>query len=421
MPMGSHGRSQEESEESKRSSASVDARHKSPSKDVVEMEPLTVDVVPPMMVEYAYSDPMLAQFNPATVELMLNQIEADRANIGSVPLLQYDSERVPLNGELTELKLGDLIAVGSFSTVFYVAGRPDLVIKYELFCGAVGHIHPLLRDYWYQAQLIDLGITPTVHFVSPPVRPTFPLTAKLGLSSSLEALTVCFEKPTSAVRYMVMDRVGDSLYSLMDASPRGQVPFKQAIAICAETIRNLEQIHKRGIVHGDIHPGNIVAMNPEGTRYGLLDFGTSFFAADNDGKLEHIRQPLSRVTYLMSPYALMGSRVSFRDDVFRAVYSAAVVMNGQPYLDYVQSLEAAPDALMDFKTYQFLFELPTRRSVIRGPFSDARETAWTMGLLQQLLDLTRFVGEVDNLPRYDMILGVLDKLLRGYPAARSRK
>lgn len=86
-----------------------------------------------------------------------------------------------------------------------------------------------------------------------------------------------------------------------------------------QVLRALRELHARGIVHGDVHVGNIM-LTDAGAR--LIDFGRSAPFVKLDGSGDHIEYfdvPVDSfwsVAYL-SPFELEGSPKSRRDDVYR--------------------------------------------------------------------------------------------------------
>jgi eukaryotic-like serine/threonine-protein kinase len=70
--------------------------------------------------------------------------------------------------------------------------------------------------------------------------------------------------------FVVMELVeGESLAQRL---ARGPLPWRQAVAICAEVAAALATAHARGLVHRDVTPGNIMLT---GTGAKVVDFGIS--------------------------------------------------------------------------------------------------------------------------------------------------
>src|SRR5262245_14985708 len=68
--------------------------------------------------------------------------------------------------------------------------------------------------------------------------------------------------------YVVMEMLdGDSLSARLR---RGPLPWREAVAICAEVADALASAHEQGVVHRDISPDNVM-LTSSGVR--LFDFG----------------------------------------------------------------------------------------------------------------------------------------------------
>lgn len=70
--------------------------------------------------------------------------------------------------------------------------------------------------------------------------------------------------------YLVMELLDGDLLS--QALRRGRLPWREAVAICAELAAALAAAHDRGIVHRDVSPANVMLTNA-GVK--VLDFGIS--------------------------------------------------------------------------------------------------------------------------------------------------
>ncbi|WP_088961450.1 serine/threonine-protein kinase [Micromonospora purpureochromogenes] len=83
------------------------------------------------------------------------------------------------------------------------------------------------------------------------------------------------------VPYVVMEVVeGRSLAQLLTAGP---LPWRVAVLVCAQVAAALAAAHRRGIVHRDIKPGNVMVA---GVGVKLVDFGISATSGDPDGLSE---------------------------------------------------------------------------------------------------------------------------------------
>ena len=114
----------------------------------------------------------------------------------------------------------------------------------------------------------------------------------------------------------------------------------------------------------------------------------------------------------LSHWNIEGYRFSHRDDVFKAVLAAAMLMNGKAYQRYCQSLESDPEAMLSFKRDSFLFTAPGLPDRIEA-LSNA--TMWDKAAIRHtfnsILALARTPATVSDLPQYDLISIQLRSLL----------
>ncbi|WP_407566996.1 protein kinase domain-containing protein [Polymorphospora sp. A560] len=111
------------------------------------------------------------------------------------------------------------------------------------------------------------------------------------------------------VPYVVMELVdGQSLEARLGRY--GALPWRHAVAVCAEVASALAAAHARGVVHRDVTPGNVM-LTATGAK--VVDFGISALAGesdtDPDGKL------LGTPAYL-APERLDAGQVSTATDVY---------------------------------------------------------------------------------------------------------
>ena len=334
-------------------------------------------------------------------------LAVDMMNNQSAPRLRYDAEWAPLltnSDALVPVRVGSMIARTSQSTVFGVRGNPSLVIKYQHNCRGdlfTEETHPLIRDFWFLRRLLGLDISPAVYFLSPPAKLAFPMTAKINFGMDHAARSQCMNSPLSSVRYMIMDKVGPSMFTRIKRAVELATPISlvQAITVTSKALRALQRMHRYGVVHGDVHPGNIVHLAEDSSEIRFIDFGFSFLASDQAGHPEQIREPLSSVKWFDSPYELRGSRSSYRDDVFRAVVVAALMVNGPAYTEHLKALQLNGAAMLKFKNEDFLFKIPNGPDVLES--SPNKDTI--RHHLMRLLSIVRSLHAVDDLPPYAAI------------------
>jgi len=201
------------------------------------------------------------------------------------------TENVPVYGDLT---LRELIGQGEASTVYTVTERDDLVIKYQSDCpkSLNAQFHPLILDYFFLKKIEDLDITPRVDFISPLSFLPSERGRKCAFGMNEGQFDRCIEHATGTVRYMVMEKTGPTIASIMRRYEGQEVPFRGVLRLGISLMKNLKKLHQDGgIVHGDIHIGNVVLRNrspitggvarsdispPDNHSVLLIDFGRSF-------------------------------------------------------------------------------------------------------------------------------------------------
>jgi eukaryotic-like serine/threonine-protein kinase len=111
----------------------------------------------------------------------------------------------------------------------------------------------------------------------------------------------------SSTPYLVMEFVeGQPLERLLD---RGSIPFPRACAWVADVAVALGVAHRKGIIHGDVKPANIL-ISDEG-RVKLTDFGMARVAS-RDGK----DTPLLGTPAYWCPEQILGKPQDARSDIF---------------------------------------------------------------------------------------------------------
>jgi TolB-like protein/Tfp pilus assembly protein PilF/predicted Ser/Thr protein kinase len=125
---------------------------------------------------------------------------------------------------------------------------------------------------------------------------------------------------------------------------QGPIPAEEALPLALQIVSAMEAAHKRGILHRDLKPGNIL-VNESGAK--LLDFGLAKLNGDGD---ETQTIGVSGTPTYMSPEQAEGKALDARSDIFsfgsvlyellsgrRAFESLAAVLRDEP-----RALEAVP-------------------------------------------------------------------------------
>jgi serine/threonine protein kinase len=205
------------------------------------------------------------------------------------------------------------------------------------------------------------------------------------------------------VRYMVMDRAPMSLYQALNQS--GPLSLRLAVTVMIDLIAKLQRMHSLGIVHGDLHSGNVVVMHKGGWDVGFIDFGMSFFM--DEIRLERVRNPFDIVHCFLSPWELRGFMPSMRDDVFNALFLGAVMMHGAALLYRCEALEENPVELLYLKAHEFFFTLPG----LPLDFESVEKGLEIVDRLDRALSVARNVPTTQTKPDYEEILTNLTEIL----------
>jgi serine/threonine protein kinase len=117
----------------------------------------------------------------------------------------------------------------------------------------------------------------------------------------------------SQTPYLVMEFIqGQPLEKLLE---KGSIPFSKACAWAAEVATALAVAHRKGVIHGDVKPANILIT--QGDRVKLTDFGMARLAS-RDSK----DTPLLGSPAYWCPEQIVGKPQDARSDIF----SLGVVM-----------------------------------------------------------------------------------------------
>ncbi|HET9931651.1 MAG TPA: serine/threonine-protein kinase [Polyangiaceae bacterium] len=116
--------------------------------------------------------------------------------------------------------------------------------------------------------------------------------------------------------YVVMELLaGETVASL--TARKGALPIAQAVEITFQILSGLSAAHRKGIIHGDLRPENVIVMQPRSDQVlvKLLDFGASRALPE--------AAPLSSAALLYQAPEQLEGNVDERSDV----YAAAAVLS----------------------------------------------------------------------------------------------
>jgi serine/threonine protein kinase len=129
--------------------------------------------------------------------------------------------------------------------------------------------------------------------------------------------------------FLVMELLeGESLAACLK---RGPLDLARTLAIAGPMLEALAALHRRGLVHGDLKPGNVFLSD---TGVKLLDFGLARPFADGDTRtrtLSETGQGVLRGTpQYMAPEQLLGRPTDERADIFAAGAVVYEMLAGHP-------------------------------------------------------------------------------------------
>ncbi|MDJ0755395.1 MAG: protein kinase [Ardenticatenaceae bacterium] len=129
--------------------------------------------------------------------------------------------------------------------------------------------------------------------------------------------------------YMVMDFIeGGTLQALIDQ--RGRLPLEQALRITAQLADALDYAHRRGRIHRDVKPGNVMFADSNHHHAVVTDFGLTRL-------LNHttmtVTGTVAGTPAYMSPEAAQGQKVDGRSDIYSLGVMLYEMLTGRrPYL-----------------------------------------------------------------------------------------
>ncbi len=124
------------------------------------------------------------------------------------------------------------------------------------------------------------------------------------------------------IDFIVMEYIEGE--TLADRLKKGPLPLDQALQFGIQMADALDKVHRQGVVHRDLKPGNVMVTKP-GVK--LLDFGLAKFQRDASLTPEDSEQPTQQkpltgsgaivgTVQYMSPEQLEGKEADARSDIF---------------------------------------------------------------------------------------------------------
>jgi serine/threonine protein kinase/tetratricopeptide (TPR) repeat protein len=128
--------------------------------------------------------------------------------------------------------------------------------------------------------------------------------------------------------YLAMDWLeGPDLATVL---ARGKLGLAESLALCARVAEALGAAHRRGVVHRDVKPGNIVLVSGSAEQVKLLDFGiarTGTAARDGDARPE---RAIGTLGYMAPEQMLSRPDIDPRADVFALGCVLFECLTGRP-------------------------------------------------------------------------------------------
>lgn len=133
--------------------------------------------------------------------------------------------------------------------------------------------------------------------------------------------------------YYVMDLLDGE--SLADRLKRGTLTLAQALPIFIEVCKGLGYAHKKGIIHRDIKPGNIILLktpDSSGATVKIVDFGIAKLSGASDPSNQNLTciGEVFGSPYYMSPEQCEGKRIDARSDIYSVGCTIFEALVGHP-------------------------------------------------------------------------------------------
>lgn len=158
------------------------------------------------------------------------------------------------------------------------------------------------------------------------------------------------------VPYIVMELVeGRTVHQLLtDGQP---VPINEAVEIMSGVLNALEYSHKRGLVHRDIKPGNVMLTNSGKIK--VMDFGIARALEDSGQTMTSTDAVVGTAQYL-SPEQARGETVDTRSDLYSCGCMLFELLTGRAPFKGDSAVSVA---------YQHVAEMPPLPSAIAADIS----------------------------------------------------
>ncbi len=241
------------------------------------------------------------------------------------------------------IELGALLGKSRASAVYAIRDYPNWVIKYVAFCVDAEEDFdrfpdPVSRETHFLEIInsVDPSVGVTHLFTSAATELPAGSKGKVQMPADY-----CSDYQHRQVRYLVIERVGDTLMTMVERD--GKVPIDTAATIALRIVFQLEKMHAMGIVHGDVHLGNVALRQTDTLgSWTLIDFGDARMGSE----VQKFPLPHYPGTVYCHPYLSFWESMyfdsSFRDDIYRTILVMAMLVHGMDYFNQLAQLCVSP-------------------------------------------------------------------------------
>jgi len=404
-----------------------------PSPGLVKLIPALPDPWPVNRLAYSYPESMLVRMDYRTRKMALNQLADDIENTDLCPALAYTHDRMlKANGNMKLFEVESVLTTRTETAILYIKAAPHYVVKYQTNCGYLTQdesrrvVDPILREYWF-SEYVDRytrqkgrgQISPRVFFVSPPTRLVMERTMKTDFAMDDHRRALCVERGAN-VRFMIMEKTGANMEDFMVKvyHRRKRVEFHVGLEILKQVLLHIKALHTMGIIHGDIHPGNIVrSSSGDRSDIYIIDYGlATFYDRDRPLPEEPIRHGI--VNSVWSHWEMRGYTRSFRDDVFRALRVFGQMVGGDCYwqaLGEMQTRNGGKDLLYFYESGDLLAPPDCSHHpihLIRTRELSGEQQQQIFDIWVHILTYVRGITRVNQMLDYDGIVQQIDRIIR---------